>query len=100
MVYSSRHLTNCTTSFIEVYEPYTVVMDFRDRTLYIYSLELIQRIHVLEVPCMKKIPFCILWCYYIHCNLDIEQDTVTRRKQVVVTVDPGFYLGYCLFDWV
>ena len=95
MVYPSRCLTACITSFIDV------VMDFTDRTLYMYSLELIQRIlHVLEVPCMKKIPFCILRSYHIHCNLDIKQNTVTRREQVIVTVDPSFYLGYCLLDWV
>jgi len=54
----------------------------------------------LEVPCMKEIPFCILRCYYIHCNLDIKEDSVTKREQLIVTVDPGLYLGYCLLDQV
>ena len=59
------------TSFIHVFGHITVVMDFIDRILYNYSFEF-DMLCVLEVPCMKKIPLCIFWCYHINCNLNIK----------------------------
>ena len=93
----------------EVRTLYIFIIDVTDRTLYNYILLLTIRIHNwskeqtfqnLEVSCMKKILFFILRCYYIHCDLDIKENPITRREQLMVLANPGLYLGCCLLNWV